>query len=39
VYDVEETPVNEDNVPPLTVMSPTTNVDEASDNVNVSVEV
>jgi hypothetical protein len=39
VYDVEETPVNEDNVPPLTVMSPTTKSVAASDNVKVNVDV
>ena len=39
VYDVPETAVNEDNVPPLNVMSPTTKSVEASDNVMVNTEV
>ena len=39
VYDVPETAVNDDNVPPLTVMSPTANVVDVSDNVMVNVEV
>ena len=38
VYDVPE-PVNDDNVPPLDVMSPTTKSVEASDKVNVNVDV
>ena len=38
VYDVPE-PANDDNVPPLTVMSPTTKSVAASDKVNVNVEV
>ena len=38
VYEVPE-PINDDNVPPLMVMSPTTKLVEASDNVNVNVEV
>ena len=38
VYDVPE-PANDDNVPPLTVMSPTTNVVDDSDNVMVKVDV
>ena len=38
-YDVPETAVNEDNVPPLNVMSPTTKSVEASDKVNVKVDV
>jgi hypothetical protein len=39
VYEVPETAVNEDNVPPLTVMSLTTKLLDVSDNVKVSVEV
>jgi hypothetical protein len=39
VYDVPETAVNDDRVPPLNVMSPSTKFVEASDNVNVNVEV
>ena len=39
VYDVPETAVNDDNVPPLTVISPTTKLLDVSDNVKVSVEV
>ena len=39
VYDVPETAVNDDRVPPLNVMSPTTKLLEASDKVNVNVEV
>jgi hypothetical protein len=39
VYDVPETAVNDDRVPPLKVMSPTTKFVEASDNVNVNIEV
>jgi hypothetical protein len=39
VYDVPETAVNDDRVPPLKVMSPTTKLLEASDRVNVNVEV
>ena len=38
VYDVPE-PENDDNVPPLNVMSPTTKLVEASDKVNVNVDV
>ena len=38
VYDVPE-PANDDNVPPLTVMSPTTKSVAASDKVNVNVDV
>ena len=38
VYDVPE-PAKDDSVPPLTVMSPTTKSFEASDKVNVNVEV
>ena len=37
-YDVPE-PLNDDNAPPLNVMSPTAKSVEASDNVNVNVEV
>ena len=36
VYEVP-VPVNDDSVPPLTVMSPTTKSVEASDKVNVNV--
>ena len=39
VYDVPETAVNDESVPPLNVMSPTTKLAEVSDNVKVSVEV
>ena len=39
VYEVPETAVNEDRVPPLKVMSPSTKFVEASDRVNVNVEV
>ena len=39
VYDVPETAVNDDRVPPLKVMSPTTKSVEASDKVNVNVDV
>jgi hypothetical protein len=39
VYDVPETAVNDDNVPPLNVTSPTTKSVEASDNVIVNSEV
>ena len=39
VYDVPETAVNEDRVPPLKVMSPSTKFVEASDKVKVNVEV
>lgn len=39
VYDVLDTPVNVDNVPPLTDISPTTKFVEASDNVKVKVDV
>ena len=39
VYDVPETAVNDDRVPPLNVMSPSTKLLEASDRVNVNVEV
>jgi hypothetical protein len=38
VYEVPE-PVNDVSAPPLTVMSPTTKLVDASDNVNVSVDV
>ena len=38
VYDVPETAVNEESVPPLNVISPTTKLAEVSDNVKVSVE-
>ena len=38
VYEDPE-PANDDNVPPLTVMSPTANVVDDSDNVMVRVEV
>ena len=38
VYEVPE-PVNDDRVPPLKVMSPSTKFVEASDRVNVNVEV
>ncbi len=38
VYEEPE-PANDDNVPPLTVMSPTANVVDVSDNVMVNVEV
>jgi hypothetical protein len=38
VYDVPETAVNDDNVPPLKVMSPTSKFVEASDKVNVKVD-
>ena len=38
VYDVPE-PENDDKVPPLNVMSPTTKLVEASDKVNVNVDV
>jgi hypothetical protein len=38
VYDVPE-PENDDKVPPLNVMSPTTKSVEASDKVNVNVDV
>ena len=38
VYEVPE-PANEESVPPLTVMSPTANVVDDSDNVIVSVDV
>ena len=38
VYDVPE-PVNDDKVPPLAIMSVTTKLVDASDNVNVNVEV
>jgi hypothetical protein len=38
VYDVPE-PANDDRVPPLTVMSPTTKSVAASDKVNVNIEV
>ena len=37
VYDVPE-PENDDKVPPLNVMSPTTKLVEASDKVNVKVD-
>jgi hypothetical protein len=39
VYTDDDTDVNEDNVPPDTVMSPTTKSAEASDNVTVTVSV
>ena len=39
VYDVPETAVKDDNVPPLNVTSPTTKSVEASDKVNVKVDV
>lgn len=39
VYDVPDTAVNDDNVPPVTVMSPTTKSLADSDNVNVKVDV
>ena len=39
VYDVPDTAVNNDSVPPLNVMSPSTKFVEASDRVNVNVEV
>ena len=39
VYDVPETAVNEDRVPPLNVMSPTAKSVDASDNVIVRVDV
>jgi len=39
VYDVPETAVKDDNVPPLNVMSLTAKSVEASDNVMVRVEV
>ena len=39
VYDVPETAVNDDNVPPLNVMSPSTKFVEASDKVKVNVDV
>jgi hypothetical protein len=38
VYDVPETAVNDDRVPPLNVMSPSAKFVEASDRVNVNVE-
>ena len=38
VYDVPETAVNDDRVPPLNVMSPSTKLLEDSDRVNVNVE-
>ena len=38
VYDVPETAVNDDKVPPLNVMSPSTKLLEDSDRVNVNVE-
>jgi hypothetical protein len=37
-YDVPE-PLNDDNAPPLTVISPTTKFVDASDNVSVNVDV
>jgi hypothetical protein len=37
-YDVPE-PLNDDNVPPLAVISVTTKLVDASDNVNVNVDV
>ena len=39
VYDVPDTAVNDDRVPPLKVMTPSTKLVEASDNVIVSVDV
>ena len=39
VYEVLETLVNEDSVPPLNVTSPTTKFVDASDNVIVNTEV
>ena len=39
VYDVPETAVNDDRVPPLNVMSPTAKSVDASDNVIVRVDV
>ena len=39
VYDVPETAVNDDRVPPLKVMSLSTKFVEVSDRVNVIVEV
>ena len=39
VYDVPETAVNDDRVPPLNVTSPTTKFVDASDNVIVNTEV
>jgi hypothetical protein len=39
VYDVPDTAVNDDNVPPVTVMSPTTKSVVDSDKVNVKVDV
>jgi hypothetical protein len=39
VYEVPETAVKDDNVPPLTDTSATTKLLDASDNVNVNVEV
>ena len=38
VYEAPE-PANDDRAPPLTVMSPTAKLVEASDNVNVNTEV
>ena len=38
VYEVPETPVNDDNVPPLAVMSPSTKFVADSDKVNVNVD-
>ena len=38
VYDVPE-PLNDDNVPPLAVISVTTKLVDASDSVNVNVDV
>ena len=39
VYDVPDTAVNDDNIPPVTVMSPTTKSLVDSDKVNVKVDV
>lgn len=39
VYTVDEVEVNVPIVPPVTVMSPTTKLEDASDNVKVSVSV
>ena len=39
VYEVPDTAVNDDNVPPLAVRSPSTKFVAASDKVNVKVDV
>lgn len=39
VYEVLDTPVNDDSVPPVAVMSVTIKFDDASDNVIVNVDV